>query len=50
MFYYYIDNNFGQCKSVDNDFDWLIIYHFCKSINDNKNQVIALTFLISRNI
>lgn len=44
--YFNINDNFYKAKSINCDFDQLVIYHFCKSINNNKDRVIDIIFLI----
>lgn len=35
--YYHINNDFYKAKNIDIDLDWVIIYYFCKPINNNKD-------------
>ena len=44
--YYYIDNDFYKVKSIDSEFDWLIIYHLGKPVNDDKDGVIYFALLV----
>lgn len=36
VLYNYINNNFGYYKDINDNFDWLIIYDFNKSMNNNE--------------
>lgn len=49
MMHYYIQNYFRKPKGIDREFDQLIIYYLCQSINNNKNQVIDITFPVGKN-
>ena len=49
IFYYYINNNLEKIQNINDDLDWLIINHFCKLISNDKNQVIAISFLVCQN-
>lgn len=49
ILYYDINKNFSKSKDNNNDLNWLIKYYFHKSINNNKNRVIAFSFPIERN-
>ena len=35
MSHHYVNNYFRQSWSIDGDFDWLIMYHFCEPVNDD---------------
>lgn len=45
--YTYINNDFNKAKSINNDFYLLVINHFCKLINNDKDAIIAISFLVS---
>ena len=47
--YYYIDNDFYKAQDINYDLNWLIINHFYKPIDDDKNWVIAVSVLIYQN-
>ena len=49
MLYYYVDDDLGKARSVDGNFDWLVINHLCELVDNNKYQVIAVPFLICQN-
>lgn len=46
VFYYQIDDYFCKLIGIDYNLLWLVIDHFQKMINDNKNQVIVIIFSI----
>ena len=35
MSHYYVDNYFRQSWGIGDDFDWLIMHHFCEPVNDD---------------
>lgn len=49
MIYYYINNNFFKAQSLDNKFDWVLINYFYKPVDNDKNWVIIVIFLIYQN-
>ena len=46
MPHYYINNNFCKAQDIDDDFNLLIIEIFYKLVNNDKNWVIVIIFLI----
>ena len=44
IWYHYIDNHLCKFLSINNDFNWLIIYYFGQEFNNDKNQVVAIVF------
>ena len=49
MLYYHIDNDLSKAWGVDSDFDWFVMNHLFKPIDDDEYQVVAISFLICRN-
>ena len=49
MPHYHIDNDLNKAQSINGDLDWLIINHFCKPIDNDKDWVIAISFPICWN-
>lgn len=47
--YYPIDNDFCKVKCINGNLDWLIIYDFYKPFYNDKDWVINLAFLITKN-
>lgn len=47
--YYLINNNICKAGGINNNLDWFIMYYFHKLVNDDQDQFLALTFLISQN-
>lgn len=48
MSYYYVNNYFCQSQSINDDFDQFVIHYFGQLVDNDKNQVIVVTFLVSR--
>lgn len=48
VLHHYIDNNFYKSESINNNFNWLIIYYFSQMVNNNKNLVIVVAFPITK--
>ncbi len=46
MSHYPINDDFCEAESIDCDLDWLIIYHLCELVNDNKHGVIGFALLV----
>ena len=46
MPHYYVDNDFSKAWGIDGNFDWFIIDYLCKSIDNDKDWVIAVSFLV----
>ena len=46
MLYYYIKDNFYKAWGINSDFKWLVINYFYKLVNDDKDWVIVVSFLI----
>ena len=46
MPYYYVDDNLNKAWGINKNLDWFIINYLCKPINNNKDWVIAIVFLI----
>ena len=44
MPHYYIDNDFCKAENIDSELDWHIIYHFGKSVNNDKDGVICFAY------
>lgn len=44
VLYNYINNDFCKSQSINNNFNWFIIYHFCEHINNNQDWVIYFAF------
>ena len=49
MRYYYIDNDLSKAQGVNGDLDWLVMNHFCEPIDNYKDWVIIVSFLIRQN-
>ena len=32
--------------SIHSDFDWFIVHHFNQIVNNNKNRIIVVSFLV----
>ena len=46
MFYYYINDNLNKTCGIDNNLNWFILNYFYEPINNNKDQVIIIFFLL----
>ena len=46
MSHHYVDNDFYKALNIDNNFNWFIINNFYKSIDSDKDWVIAVSFLV----
>ena len=46
MPHYYINNDLNKVWGINNDFDWFIMNHFCEPIDNDKDWVIIISFLI----
>ena len=46
--HHHINNYFRQSLSIDSNFDWLIVHYFGQTIDNDKNWVIAITFLVGK--
>lgn len=46
MLHYHVDDHFCKPKGIDSYLAWLVMYHFCKSVDDDKDSVIGLIFVI----
>lgn len=44
VLHYHTNDDFGLGKGINNDLNWLVIYHFYEPVNNNKNQIIAHIF------
>lgn len=44
--YHYVNNNYDKIGYIDSSLDRLVVYYFCKTINDNQNCVIDIAFLV----
>ena len=49
MSYYHVDDDLSKARGVNADLDWLIINYLCELIDDNKDWVVIVFFLIRRN-
>lgn len=49
MMFYHIENNFYKTKRINDDHNRLVVYHFCRPLKNNKDQIIDLGFLIGGN-
>lgn len=49
VFYCHLDNNFYKAKNINNNVIQHKIYYLYKSINNNKDSILNLAFLISQN-
>ena len=47
MLHYHVDNNLHKSWNIDDNFNWLIIYHFGYAINNDKNRVIIIALSVS---
>ena len=47
--HYYIDNDLCKAWGINNNLDWLIINNFCELVNNDKDWVIVIVFLIYQN-
>ena len=48
MPHYYINNNFRKARSINCNFDWLIMYHLYKPVHNDKDRVADFVFPICR--
>ena len=37
MPYYHVNNDLSKARGVDDDFDWLVMNHFCELIDNDKD-------------
>lgn len=44
--YYYVRNYLHKSWSINSDFNWLIVHHFCQTVDNDENLVIAITFSV----
>ena len=49
MPYYHVDDNLNKAWGIDGDLDWLVINHFCKPIDNDKDRIVTVSFLIRQN-
>ena len=49
MPHYPVDNDLNKAQSIYNDFDWLVMNYFYEPVDNNKDWIIAIVFLISQN-
>lgn len=47
MLYHHVDNYYYQFWSSNGDFDGFVVHHFGQAVNNDRNQVITVTFLVS---
>ena len=47
VLYQHINNHFHKSWSINDNFNRLVIYYFGQTINNNKNQVVAISFLVN---
>lgn len=45
--HYYIDDNLCKIGNIDSNLVWLVINHFCKPVNYDKDQVEDIFFFLS---
>lgn len=45
---YHINDMFCKAKGINYDLKWIIIYQFCEPINDDKDLVKTVFFLVGR--
>ena len=43
---HYFDNSLYKARDINNNHNWLVINYFHKLINDKKNDIIIIVFLI----
>lgn len=48
ILYYHIDNYVCKSWSTNNNFNWLVVYYFGLTIDNNENKVVVITFLVNR--
>ena len=49
MPYYHVDDNLSKARGVDGDLNWLVMNYLCESIDNDKDWVVTIFFLIRRN-
>ena len=49
MSYYHVNDHFSKAWGVDGDLNWLVIYHLCEPIDDDKDWVVSVSFSICQN-
>lgn len=49
MLYNRLDTDPSKGQSINNNFDWFLINHFCEPVDVNLDQVIDLAILIGDN-
>ena len=47
--HYHVDNDLKKAWDVDGHLDWLVINHLYEPIDNDKNWVITIPFLIRQN-
>ena len=48
MSHHHVDNYFYHSQSINNDFGCFIIYYFGQTIDNDKNGIVAIAFLVDR--
>ena len=43
MPHYYVNDDFCKAQGIDDNFDWLVINHFCEPIDNDKDWVITVS-------
>ena len=46
MAYYHVYDNFCKPGCIKGDLDRFVVDHLCKSIDDDQNRVVTVSFLI----
>ena len=45
---YHIYDNFRQFRSINSDFDWLVVYHLGQLVDNDKNRVVAIALQVRK--
>ena len=48
ILYYHVYDYFCLSRSINGDFDWFIVYYLSQLVDNDKNRVIAVVFLVRR--
>ena len=41
---YHVYDDFRQSRSINSNFDWLVVYHFSQLVDNDENRVVAIAF------
>lgn len=47
ILYHHVNNYLSQSLNFDGNFDWLIVYYFGQTVDNDKNLVVVVSFSVS---